>query len=242
MGKKAKFRASDDEWVPSPGGSDEENNVTMEIMMENVVRRSKPKRRKVPPPLPKLEPWNGQLTVDMSRDQKKAILKGRARAKNTLTWMLQYARRYQEANQIEWEPSWTSLIPPTIDNDSLENFILHVWDQNQSKAAVTQGKRYLNYILTTSGRPPMNKFHREQYATVLDMMKGLSKEKNWREHIVQGAKSLTLKQVRGILNASVLRPGRTQTFDYEALRNKSLAIVLLLRRHRSQNETKIQVN
>ena len=66
------------------------------------------------------------------------------------------------------------------------------------------------------------------HAAVLDMMKGLAREKNWREHVVQGAKAMTLRQVREILNAAVLIPGKVLTFDYEALRNKSLAIVLLL--------------
>ena len=146
----------------------------------------------IPPPRPnkksrvlRVPPINDRKTVllrGMSNEEKRDALRNVAREGNTVKWMLHYARRFQQANTVRrqnepiedklardalvgWTPGRTSLKPPieTLTNACLEKFILLVWEQNHSKPAVQQGKRYLNYILTSAGKPPLNKYFRQHY-------------------------------------------------------------------------------
>ena len=76
-------------------------------------------------------------------------------------------------------------------NDNMEEFFVQCWEDG-SKPTVTQGRRYINHILTHYGRPPLNKHHRKNYATVLDVLKGLEREVEWRDHQSKGAEPLPL--------------------------------------------------
>ena len=84
----------------------------------------------------------------------------------------------------------------------MEEFFVQCWEDG-SKPNVTQGHRYINHILTNYGCPPLNKHHRQAYASVLDVVKGMQQEKKWREHQSKGADPLTRAHVKKILMAEV---------------------------------------
>ena len=103
--------------------------------------------------------------------KKRKKWQGLAREKTTLAWMKSYARRYKEANEIPdelWVPERTNLSPPEdyMTTDHLENFVAYLWEIDESKPTVTQGRKYMNWFLTNSGRPPVNKYYRQHYRGV----------------------------------------------------------------------------
>ena len=114
----------------------------------------------------------------------------------------------------------------------MENFLLECWNKGKgengqgrgSKSTVEQGKKYLNHILTTQGRPTVNKYTREHYAGVLDVLAGFRVEKDWREWVNQGAKPLSRKTVSELFKAPIVSEGH---IDPEQLRNKILATTMI---------------
>jgi len=107
----------------------------------------------------------------------------------------------------------------------MEEFFCQCWEDG-SKPTVTQGRRYLNHILTQHGRPPLNKHHRQQYASVMDVYKGLEREDEWRNYNGQGAKPLSKDNVKKLLLANIR--GKDGTIDVRKLRNKALSSALIL--------------
>ena len=121
--------------------------------------------------------------------------------------------------------SW--LIPGKehLTNDNLEEFIVQCWEDG-SKPNVTQGHRYINHILSHYGRPPLNKHYRMNYGPVLDVLKGLKRTAEWREHKSKGAEPLPLEFVKKILLAKV--HDDKGNIVLRLLRNKALASALIL--------------
>ena len=89
-----------------------------------------------------------------------------------------HARKFARCNGLAWQPTKHHFVPPQDDitNDNIEDFFVQCWDDG-SKPNVTQGRRFINHILSNYGLPPLNKHHRQNYASVLDLLKGLEKEK-----------------------------------------------------------------
>ena len=138
-----------------------------------------------------------------------------------------HARKFASCNGLDWTPTKGNFVPPEEDitNDNMEEFFCQCWEDG-SKPNVTQGRRYINHILTHHGQSPMNKNHRQKYASVLDVIKGLEKQKKWRDHKSNGAKPLPLDYVKSILCANI--KDANDTIDLMKLRNKALASALLL--------------
>jgi hypothetical protein len=146
-----------------------------------------------------------------------------------------HARKFANVNGLlptspsrkGWTPTKESLIPAKehVTNDNLEEFIVQCWEDG-SKPNVTQGRRYINHILTHHGEPPMNKNFRQKYASVLDVLAGLKREEKWRNHTSKGAKPLSLAYVKKILMAPV--HDHAGNLDLLRLRNKTLAACLIL--------------
>ena len=107
----------------------------------------------------------------------------------------------------------------------MEEFFCQCWEDG-SKPTVTQGRRYLNHILTHHGRPPLNKHHRQLYASVMDVYKGLEREDEWRNYNGQGAKPLSKDNVKKLLLANIR--GADGTINVRKLRNKALSSALIL--------------
>ena len=138
-----------------------------------------------------------------------------------------HARKFATCNELGWTPTREKLVPPEkyITNENMEEFFVQCWDDG-SKPNVTQGRRFINYILTHHGLPSLNKHHRQQYASVLDVLKGLEKEDAWRDHQSKGAKPMSRPMVKKILMAEV-HDGDGK-IDLRKLRNKVLATALIL--------------
>ena len=144
-----------------------------------------------------------------------------------------HARKFAKVNGLlptspsakGWTPTKESLIPGKehITNDNLEEFVVQCWEDG-SKPNVTQGRRYLNHILTKHGRPPLNKHQRQQDASVMDVYKGLEREDEWRNYNGQGAKPLSKDNVKKLLLANIR--DADGKIDVRRLRNKALASAL----------------
>ena len=138
-----------------------------------------------------------------------------------------HARKFANCNELEWTPTREKLVPPEedINNENMEEFFVQCWDDG-SKPNVTQGRRFINHILTHHGLPPLNKHHRQDYASVLDVLKGLEKEDGWRDHQSKGAKPLLRETVKKVLLAET--HDADGKMDLRKLRNKVLATSLIL--------------
>ena len=107
----------------------------------------------------------------------------------------------------------------------MEEFFVQCWEDG-SKPNVTQGRRYINHILGHYGLPSLNKHHRQNYASVLDVLEGLKKEGKWRDHQSKGANPLPKDTVKKILLAKV--HDDDGKIDLRKLRNKAVASGLIL--------------
>ena len=96
----------------------------------------------------------------------------------------------------------------------------------RGKPSVQQAKKWINHALAQYHRPPMNKMSYQHYASVLDVLRGLTKEDKWKDHKTQGADSLTKDVVRKIFEAPLTDP-ETKELDLVRLRNKALAILMI---------------
>ena len=70
-------------------------------------------------------------------------------------------------------------------------FLVKSWETG-SKPNVQQGRKWLTHALTKQGLPPLNKLHRQNYHPTLDMLKGLAKEPEWREHVPKSTDAFDL--------------------------------------------------
>ena len=138
-----------------------------------------------------------------------------------------HARKYAKCNHLDWTPTRENFVPPEEDvtNENLEEFIVQCWEDG-SKPNVTQGRRYINHILASHGRPNLNKYHRSDYGPVLDVLKGLEQEKKWIDHQSKGAEPLTREAVKKILKAEI--HDENGMVILKKLRNKALATTLIL--------------
>ena len=138
-----------------------------------------------------------------------------------------HARKFATVNNLKWKPVANSLVPPLtcLTNENMEEFFVQCWEDG-SKPNVTQGHRYINHALTHHKRPPLNRHHRQEYASVLDVLKGLEKEDAWRDHMSQGAKPLSKDNVKKLLLANIRNADGK--INVRKLRNKALASLLIL--------------
>ena len=138
-----------------------------------------------------------------------------------------HARKFATVNNLKWRPEANSVVPPVtcLTNENMEEFFVQCWEDG-SKPNVTQGHRYINHALTHHKRPPLNRHHRQEYASVLDVLKGLEKEDAWRDHTSQGAKPLSKDNVKKLLLANIR--SADGKIDVRKLRNKALASLLIL--------------
>ena len=82
-------------------------------------------------------------------------------------------------------------------------------------------------VCTFSGEK-QNSSH-QHYSSVLDLLKGISKEDKWKNHRSEGADALTKKQVKSIFEASLHDPeSETKSLCLVRLRNKALAILMIV--------------
>jgi hypothetical protein len=77
----------------------------------------------------------------------------------------------------------------------MKMFFVKCWETG-SKPNVQQGRKWLSHSLTKHGRPPLNKYHRQHYNETLDMLKGLAKEPEWREHVPKSTAAFDLTAVQ----------------------------------------------
>ena len=200
--------------------------------------------------VPKLEEPDGSPQKKKRRKKRaalKARLKGNAREEGTKQWMLSFARKFKAANDINgWTPSTDNLVPPanTLTCGALENYFAECWlgegkykgeAELRSKPTVLQAKKWANHALAAHQRPPINRNHRKEYASVIDLIQGLEKEPEWQAHVTTGAFPFTVDQVKALLNAEVTttaRNPRTQktrvVLDLRKLRNKCLATAMIV--------------
>jgi hypothetical protein len=138
-----------------------------------------------------------------------------------------HARKFSSCNGLAFAPTPGNFIPPEEDvtNDNIEEFFVQCWEDG-TKPNVTQGHRYINHILTHHGRPPLNKHYRKNYSPVLDVLKGLKRTEEWRDHKSKGAEPLPLEFVKKILLAKV--HDEKGNIELRLLRNKALASALIL--------------
>ena len=132
-------------------------------------------------------------------------------------------------NGLDWAPkNKKDVVPPDKDltNENLEDFLLDVWEHCE-KPSVLQAKKWVNHALTHYGRPPLNRYHRQQYASVLDLLAGMEKENAWKKHRPKGALPLKKEIVKQIFEAALTDP-ETQELSLVRLRNKSLAVLLIV--------------
>lgn len=106
----------------------------------------------------------------------------------------------------------------------MEVFILCCWNEAE-KPTVQQGKKWLNHVLTLTGRPNINDSYRLEYASVLDLLHGIRKEPRWKQYQVEGAEPLTKEMMKRILSATIFQ--ENGKFDVVRLRNKTVAGCML---------------
>ena len=106
----------------------------------------------------------------------------------------------------------------------MEVFLLSCWEEAE-KPTVQQGKKWLNHILTLTGRPNINNNHRQEYASVIDLLQGMRAEPRWKQYQVEGAEPLTKEMVKRILSATIFQDNGE--FDAVRLRNKTIAGCML---------------
>ena len=119
------------------------------------------------------------------------------------------------------------MVPPEefFTNSNMSDFFIELF-QARGKPSVQQARKWLNHCLAQYQKPPMNKMHYQHYASVLDVLRGLTKEDKWKDHKTKGADSFTKEVVRKIFEASVSDP-ETGELDLVRLRNKALAILMI---------------
>ena len=132
-------------------------------------------------------------------------------------------------NGLEWQPkNKKDVVPPEKDmaNGNMEDFLLDVWEHCE-KPSVIQAKKWLNHALTHYGRPPLNRNHRQQYASVLELLAGMEKENAWKKYKTRGALPMKKEIVKQIFEAPLNNP-ETQELSLVRLRNKALSVLLIV--------------
>ena len=140
----------------------------------------------------------------------------------------QHAKRFAATNELDWKPkNKHDVVPPNefLTNENMEDFFVELFEST-GKPSVVQAKKWINHCLAKYHRAPVNKFHYQHYASVLDTLKGISKDDNWKNHVNDGAQALSKEAVKKIFEAHIHVPG-TKELCLVRLRNKALSILLI---------------
>ena len=111
----------------------------------------------------------------------------------------------------------------TIEN--MKCFIVQCWS-TKSKPNVEQGKKWLNHALTRNHRPPLNKSATHLYHDLLDLLKGIAKDPEWREHKAAKTDAFSLDICKRIFHAPVTN--LEGQLDLKAVRNKALGVCMIV--------------
>ena len=106
-------------------------------------------------------------------------------------------------------------------------FIMKCWEE-KSRPSVEQGRKWLSHSLTKNGRPPLNRFQRQCYQPTLDVLVGISKDPAWREHRSAKTDAFCLDTCKKLFHASVMDEDEPDRVDLKALRNKALAVCMIV--------------
>ena len=68
-------------------------------------------------------------------------------------------------------------------NDNMSDFFVELFTK-RGKPSVQQARKWLNHCLAQYHKPPMNKMHYQHYASVLDVLRGMTKEEKWKSHLL----------------------------------------------------------
>jgi hypothetical protein len=107
----------------------------------------------------------------------------------------------------------------------MEDFFIELF-QIRGKPSVQQAHKWLNHALAKYHRPSVNHNNYQHYASVLDVLRGMSKDDKWKNHKTKGADALTQDAVRKIFEAPIHDP-ETKDLCLIRLRNKALAILMI---------------
>ena len=107
----------------------------------------------------------------------------------------------------------------------MEDFFIEIF-QIRGKPSVQQAHKWINHALAQYHRPPVNKSYYQHYASVLDVLRGMSKDDKWKNHVTEGASPLTKAAVKKIFEAPIHDP-ETKKLCLVRLRNKALAILMI---------------
>ena len=148
-----------------------------------------------------------ESAADIADNKKRRLMKtankftDNAREKETLKWHRNcrglenlHARKFRRLLEgFMWWNEKKSVVPPAdaLTNDNMKMFFVKCWEDG-SRPNVEQGRKWLNHALTKNGQPPLNKWNRQYYHETLDMLKGLSKEVEWREHVPKSTAAFDL--------------------------------------------------
>ena len=72
----------------------------------------------------------------------------------------------------------------------MEDFFIELF-QIRGKPSVQQAHKWLNHALAQYHRPSVNNNNYQHYASVLDVLRGMSKDDKWKNHKTKGADALT---------------------------------------------------
>ena len=107
----------------------------------------------------------------------------------------------------------------------MEDFFIELF-QLRGKPSVQQAHKWLNHALAQYHRPSVNNNNYQHYASVLDVLRGMSKDDKWKNHKTKGADALTKDAVKKIFEAAIHDP-ETKKLCLIRLRNKALAILMI---------------
>ena len=107
----------------------------------------------------------------------------------------------------------------------MKDFLVDCWS-TKSKPNVEQGKKWLNHALTKNHRPPLNKSATHLYHELLDLLKGIAKDPEWREHRAAKTDAFSLDVCKRIFHAPVTN--LEGQLDLKALRNKALGVCMIV--------------
>ena len=131
-------------------------------------------------------------------------------------------------NDLEWEPSDKhDVVPPEefFTNENMADFFIELF-RIRGKPSVQQAHKWLNHALAQYHRPSVNSNNYQHYASVLDVLRGMSKDDKWKNHKTKGADALTKDAVKKIFEAAIHDP-ETKKLCLIRLRNKALAILMI---------------
>ena len=81
-------------------------------------------------------------------------------------------------NDLEWTPKDIhDVVPPEefFTNENMEDFFIEIF-QLRGKPSVQQAHKWLNHALAQYHRPSVNNNSYQHYASVLDVLRGMSKD------------------------------------------------------------------